>query len=316
MTDAPDPADRPGTGAEPAERSIPWRELLAETEVLVGDRRHARWICERATSTSPDEFRSLLDTPATERAVHHLDAMVARARAGEPIQYVLGAWPFRRLDLLVDRRVLIPRPETEDMAGYAVELLADLDTARTVLDLGTGSGAIGLALADELPQRGTVVWLTDVSEDALAVARANLAGLGRAAANVRLAAGSWYDAVPTDVRFDLVVANPPYVAADDPELDASVAEWEPSSALLSGADGLDDLRIVVAGAPERLATGGRLLVEHGRTQGAAVRNLFAEAGFVEVATLTDAAGHDRMTVGRRSDAVRSVAAPDEPRAVS
>lgn len=279
------------------ERTVSWRELLWETESLVGDRVHARWICETATASTPDEFRSMLTEPANARAVAHLDGMVARRRAGEPIQYVLGSWGFRRLDLAIDPRVLIPRPETELIVELALDRARTM-TPRRLADLGTGSGAIGLALADELPLHGTTVWLTDVSDDSLDVARANLAGLGRAAANVRIGAGWWFDALPGGEKFDVIVSNPPYVAVGSPDLDPDVAGWEPAGALLAGDDGLDALRTVVAGAPPRLAPGGSLLVEHGHDQAAAVRDLFAAAGFAAVVTSRDPAGHERVTAGR------------------
>ena len=282
-----------------AEGTVAWRALLAETTELVGDAAHARWICERAASASHDELVELLDRPATERAVAHLDAMVARARAGEPIQYVLGSWGFRRLDLAVDRRVLIPRPETELVAGLAIELASRAPAPREVADLGTGSGAIGLALADELPVEGTTVWLTDASADALDVARANLAGLGRAAVNVRIAHGSWCDALPADREFDVIVSNPPYVADGSVDLDAAVAEWEPAEALLAGPDGLDDLRAITAGALDRLRPGGWLVLEHGHDQREAVAALLADAGYDEISSRRDLAGHDRVALGRR-----------------
>ncbi len=137
---------------------------------------------------------------------------------------MLGRWSFRHIDLAVDRRVLIPRPETEVVAGAAIELAAAVDGPRMIADLGTGSGAIGLSAATELPVRDTTVWLTDVREDALAVARANLAGIGRAAVNVRIGIGSWFEALPNDQCFDVIVSNPPYVAVDSPELDESVSD--------------------------------------------------------------------------------------------
>ena len=132
--------------------------------------------------------------------VSHLDTMVARYRTGEPLQYALGEWSFRHITLSVDRRVLIPRPETELVADVAIRLAAQREPTRTVADLGTGSGAIGLSMAYELPRRGTEVWITDVSIDAIAVARTNLAGIGPAAANVRVAHGSWFEALPGGVR--------------------------------------------------------------------------------------------------------------------
>jgi release factor glutamine methyltransferase len=279
--------------------TVTWRELLAETESLIDDAQHARWICETATSSTPDEFRGMLDEPAGQRAVAHLDAMVARVRAGEPLQYVLGAWAFRRLDLAVDARVLIPRPETELVAEVAIEVARAVGPTRRVLDMGTGSGAIGLALADELPIDGTTVWISDVSADALAVAQANLAGLGRAARNVRVAEGSWFGALPEGERFDMIVSNPPYVAVGSADVGRSVTDWEPSAALFSGPDGLDDLRVIVAEAPAWLRAGGWLVVEHGHDQGAAVSELFWAAGFVDVETRQDFAGLDRIGLGRR-----------------
>ena len=196
---------------------------------MLGERPQARWLCETASGAFGEDFTEELDRPATERMVAHLDAMVARYRAGEPLQYVLGHWAFRHLDLMVDRRVLIPRPETELVAAVAIERARALSTPVVVADLGTGSGAIGLSMAAELRITGTTVWLTDASADALAVARANAAGVGRAAANVRLAQGSWFDALPDDLRgrLDVVVANPPYIAEDDPEVGSEVREWEP-----------------------------------------------------------------------------------------
>jgi release factor glutamine methyltransferase len=230
--------------------------------------------------------------------VQHLDSMVARHRAGEPLQYVLGRWAFRRLDLAVDRRVLIPRPETELVAEVAIELAARVPAPRLVADLGTGSGAIGLSMAVELPLDGTTVWLTDRSDEALAVAQANLAGIGRAARNVRIAAGSWFDGLPSDDRFDVIVSNPPYVAEGSPLLDESVLEWEPAGALFAGADGLDDIRAIVAGASDHLAASGWLVVEIGADQGEAVRGLLAEAGYRDVEIRPDLAGHDRIAIAR------------------
>lgn len=288
----------PNRAGDDEERPVRWRELLAQTVEVLGDRQHARWICETASSTTADEFLAALDEPATVRMVQHLDAMVLRARQGEPIQYVVGRWGFRRLDLAVDRRVLIPRPETELLAGLAIEKAAACAPERVVVDLGTGSGAIGLAMADELPIVGTTVWITDVDPDALDVARANLAGLGRAAANVRVAQGSWFEALPDDLVVDVVVSNPPYVADGSVELEPQVANWEPTGALLSGPDGLDDLRVVVHGAFDRLAPGGWLLVEHGHDQAPAVAGLMCARGYIDVRTEPDLAGHPRVTLAR------------------
>ena len=274
------------------------RELWDQTAQLLDDRPAARWLCEVATSADGEEFMATLDEPVTHRMVAHLDSMLERLRTGEPLQYVLGRWGFRQLDLAIDSRVLIPRPETELVAETAIALARAIGSPVTVADLGTGSGAIGLALADELPHSGTTVWITDVDADALDVARANLAGLGRAAVNVRVAQGSWFDALPGDPRFDLIVANPPYIADGSSLLDDSVREWEPHLALFGGFDGLDDIRHLVNGAPAYLVPGGWLVLEIGADQGALVRGLFDTAGYSEVEIRRDLAGHDRIALGR------------------
>jgi release factor glutamine methyltransferase len=240
----------------------------------------------------------VLDEPATERTVAHLDAMVARCRAGEPLAYVLGRWGFRRLDLAVDRRVLIPRPETEIVAGVAIELALGLERPITVADLGTGSGAIGLALADELSLTGVTVWLTDSDADALDVARANLAGIGRVAAHVHIASGSWFAALPAGTVLDLAASNPPYVADGSAELDPSVRDWEPNGALFAGPDGLDAIRAIVGDAPAWIRAGGWLVLEIGTEQGAQVAELLAAGGFGDVAIRPDLTGRDRVAVGR------------------
>jgi release factor glutamine methyltransferase len=267
----------------------------------VGDRAAARWLCEVATGLTADEFTGSLDEPVTERMVAHLDAMLVRYAAGEPIQYVLGRWGFRHLDLAIDRRVLIPRPETESVAGVAIELTkaaVDRQGRATVADLGTGSGAIGLSIAHETPLGAVTVWMTDLDPDALDVARANLAGLGRRGVGVRLAAGSWFGALPADERFDVIVSNPPYVAEGSPEVERSVTDWEPVGALFAGADGLDDVRLLVAGAPDRLVPGGWLVLEMGADQGTAVTALLERHGYADVEIRSDTAGLPRIAIGR------------------
>ena len=277
------------------------RDLWDQTAHALGDRAAARWLCEVATSLDADDLVEALDEPVTEVMVAHLDEMVARHRAGEPLQYVLGRWGFRGLDLAIDPRVLIPRPETELVAEAAIHLARARHESRgdvEVVDLGTGSGAIGLAVADELPLAGTHVTLTDASADALHVARANLAGIGRAAANVVVREGSWYAALPNVARFDVIVSNPPYVAEGSPLLEASVSEWEPPGALFGGADGLDHVRTIVGGAIDHLLPGGWLVLEIGADQGEVVGNLLTAAGFERVEVRQDLAGHDRVVTGR------------------
>jgi len=280
--------------------AVTWRTLLNETIEVLGERPQARWICETACGLDGDEFLAELDEPATERMVAQLDAMVARYRAGEPLAYVMGHWSFRTIELMVDRRVLIPRPETEVVAGRALELARSFADRRRVVDLGTGSGAIGLSLAAELPIMGTEVWLTDYSTDAVDVARANAIGLGRAAANVRVCHGSWFDALPVDVRgeIDVVVSNPPYIADGDPEVAESVLEYEPHTALFAGDDGLDDVRTIARDAREWLRSGGWLVMEIGYLQGDAVKALLEGFGYADVTIANDLTGRPRIAEAR------------------
>ncbi|MEW6168887.1 MAG: peptide chain release factor N(5)-glutamine methyltransferase [Pseudomonadota bacterium] len=218
-----------------------------------------------------------------------LDALVARRARGEPIAYITGEKGFWTLRLQVTPAVLVPRPETELLVEWALELLRECRAPR-IADLGTGSGAIALALAAERPDAR--VEATEASEDALAVARRNATDLGLE--RVQLHHGHWLE--PLEGSFDLLLSNPPYVAHDDPHLDA--LRHEPLSALTDGGDGLNALREIVATAPPYLRAGGWLLVEHGYDQGAAVRELFRHAGFAEVATRRDYAGQERATAGR------------------
>ena len=273
-----------------------WHELVARTTAQLADRQAARWLCEVASGA--DRIDDVLDEPVTNRMVAHLDTMLARYASGEPLAYVLGRWSFRHVDLFVDSRVLIPRPETEVVAGVAIDLARAAGRPVTVADLGTGSGAIGLAMADELPVDGVTVWMIDDDADALHVARANLAGIGRRGANVRIARGSWFDALPADVRLDVAVANPPYIADESTLVDDSVREWEPHHALFAGPDGLDSIRRLVDDAPDRLRPWGWLVLEIGADQGTAVHELLARRGYLEVEIRPDLAGRDRVAIGR------------------
>ena len=230
-----------------------WRVLVAEAAGRVGAD-DARRIVEEAAGVAPSGLHRLLDGPATALTHARFQAMVTRRAAGEPLQYVMGRWGFRGLDLAVDRRVLIPRPETEWVVEAALAHVP-ADRPSVVVDLGTGSGAIALAVADERWPHARVV-ATDASRDALAMARANLAGLGRRATGVELHHGDWWAAVPEDLRntIDVVVTNPPYVAAGDP-LPAEVGDWEPLGALVSGPTGLEAIETVIEGAPSWLRPG-------------------------------------------------------------
>lgn len=284
--------------------TVTWRSLWAETERDHG-RVHARWLCEEAAGVFGDEFVEVLDDAATERSVAHLDHMLQRLQTGEPLQYVLGHWSFRSIDVMIDRRVLIPRPETELVAEVAIERAKSFSPKSSqpirCADLGTGSGAIGLSMLAELPRGSAEVWLTDLSADALDVARANGAGLGMAGSGARYAHGVWFDALPAELRGTLavVVSNPPYIAEGDDRVDESVREWEPASALYAGVDGLDDIRRIARGAVHWLCGGGWLVLEIGAGQGPAVEQVLAEAGLVEIEVRPDLAGHDRIASARR-----------------
>lgn len=214
-----------------------------------------------------------------------------RWHAGEPVAYLLGRKEFYGLDLQVDPRVLIPRPDTETLVDWALDLIRRLPAPVHVIDLGTGSGAIALALASQgIP--GLHLTATDASASALAVARSNAHGLGL---GVRFCQGHWLDAVPGE-RFDMVVSNPPYIADGDHHLAA--LRHEPAAALSSGPDGLSDIRTIVGQAPAHLRDGGWLLFEHGHDQSATVRQMLIHAGFSAVSSHTDLAGIERCTGGQ------------------
>jgi release factor glutamine methyltransferase len=219
-------------------------------------------------------------------------ALCARRLDGEPVAYLTGRKEFYGLDLAVDARVLDPRPDTETLVDWALELMPLQGShACRVVDLGTGSGAIALALQSQRP--GADVWAVDASADALAVASANAA---RLVLDVQFAQGSWLEPLAGQAPFDLIVSNPPYIREDDPHLLA--LGHEPLSALASGTDGLADIRTIAAQAPGHLACGGWLLLEHGWDQADAVAALLRDAGFGEVQHRLDLAGIARCTGGQ------------------
>lgn len=289
-----------------------WREALDEALARLDSAGFpsgavdARRLVETATGTEGGDYLDVLDESPTNITMARFDAMLARRLDGEPLQYVLGSWGFRQLDLMVDRRVLIPRPETEVTAGVALaevdrvvaEIGADHHRRMPVADLGTGSGAIGLSLAVERPS--VEVWATDASPEALAVAGANLAGTGRPGLRVRLAEGSWFDALPDELQGQLgvIVSNPPYIAADE-ELPPEVAEWEPQSALRSGPTGLDALEVLIDGGPRWLVESGSLVLELAPHQASQMAERAEMSGYREVEVVPDLTGRDRILVARR-----------------
>jgi len=228
---------------------------------------------------------------APELALRFVDMLVRREQ-GEPVAYLLGQREFYGRCFRVSPAVLIPRPETELIVDRVLARVPR-DAAIRILDLGTGSGALAVSLALELP--AAQVTAVDLSPAALAVAAANAQRLG---ARVRCLESDWFAALQGEL-FDLIVSNPPYVAAGDPHLDEGDVRFEPPGALASGPAGLDDLARIAAEAPAHLASGGYLLMEHGYDQGAAVRALLQAQGFVEVASARDLAGIERIGFGRR-----------------
>ncbi|MGF6348813.1 peptide chain release factor N(5)-glutamine methyltransferase [Variovorax sp. W2I14] len=265
-------------------------QALAAAVALGVDRLDAQLLLLHALGRAPHDRAWLLahDTDAmSDAAWASLAAQLSRRLAGEPVAYLLGTKEFHGLDLQVDARVLVPRPDTETLVDWALQCLEGRDAPR-VLDLGTGSGAIALALQHARPD--AQVDAVDASADALAVAQANARRLGLP---VRFAQAHWLAGAADG--YTVIASNPPYIAADDPHLPA--LKHEPSSALVAGADGLDDIRQIVQNAPDHLAEGGWLLLEHGHDQAAAVRQLLETLGFAEVQSRDDLAGIQRCSGG-------------------
>lgn len=256
-------------------------ETRREAQILLG---HAlgvsrAWICahgdERPEAPAAGVFHDLM----------------RRRRSGAPIAYLVGKREFYGLDFRVTPDVLIPRADTEALVDAALQKL-DRDNEHEILDLGTGSGCVAITIAHELPRaRVTAV---DASPAALGVARDNAAAIG---ADVEFLHGSWFEPLAAK-RFDLIVSNPPYVAAGDPHLLRGDLRFEPATALIAGKDGLTDIRRIVAGAPAHLRPGGWLLFEHGYDQADVCRDLLHDAGFDDVVSLADIAGLARVAGGR------------------
>jgi release factor glutamine methyltransferase len=282
--------------------TISWREMLASTVGQLGNAQEARWLCEHASGMDSAEFSAEQDQLVTVACAKSLNSMVRDRLSGVPLQYVMQRWAFRHLDIMVDKRVLIPRPETEQVVQVALDIArkTSSDQALRVVDLGTGSGVIGLSMAFELGAEAAHVWLTDASVDALDVARANMVGIGRAATNVRVVHGSWWNALPQEIagQIDIAICNPPYIAQDDSEVAPDVHLYEPHSALYASDNGLSDLRTVIEGASTWLKKSGWLVLEIGYQQGAEVLAMMSSSGFVGAEIKQDLSGRDRIAVGQ------------------
>ena len=258
------------------------------------DRVDAEWLLAHSLQTPRSWlFAHSGDAVPAEAAVRFA-ALLARRQAGEPVAYLTGSQGFWTLDLAVSPSTLVPRPETELLVERALARIP-VNSASHVADLGTGSGAIALAIAKERPH--TAVIATDASAAALEVARGNAARNG--ITNVEFREGDWLAPLAGET-FDLIASNPPYIAEGDPHLDRGDLRFEPPTALSSGEDGLDAIRSIVRDAPARLAPGGWLLLEHGWDQGALVRALLEAAGFIDVETAHDLEGRDRISLGRKA----------------
>jgi release factor glutamine methyltransferase len=272
------------------------RQLIADGEAALSDSDSARLDAEILLATSIKQSRTWLytwpDHIPTLPEQHLYLELIRRRQTGEPVAYLCGRREFWGLSLKVDHNVLIPRPETELLVETVLARL-DKKLEATVADLGTGSGAIALALGSEKPAWKIVA--TDQSEGALEVARENARALN--VPNVVFRAGEWTQALDK-THFDVIVSNPPYIEEGDCHLVEGDVRFEPVSALVSGKDGLEDIRQIAGTCREFLQLGGWLMLEHGYNQGESVRQIMTVEGYTDIETLEDLAGHDRVTLGR------------------
>lgn len=270
------------------------RDAIARAASELGDRLEAEVLLVHVLGKARSWLIAHADDALDAADEATFDVLVARRRAGEPVAYLTGRRGFWSLELDVTPATLIPRPETELLVELALERMPQESTAR-VADLGTGSGAIALAIAHERPR--AQVMATDASADALDVARRNAERLR--ISNVEFGHGDWF--APLSGRtFDVIVSNPPYIETGDAHLGQGDLRFEPATALASGIDGLDDIRRIVGHAQAHLAPGGWLMMEHGWNQGDAVRALLERAGYRDVFTAQDLEQRDRVSGGRRT----------------
>ena len=283
-------------GEPPVDTAPTLDDLIQHSQL---PRAEARRLLASLTGQPLTWFMAHGDDPADPNTATRFQTLAERRRAGEPLAYLLGQQEFYGRPFAVSPAVLIPRADTETLVETALEQLLLLRQQRravplSLLELGTGSGIIAITLALEAPD--TEVHAVERSPEALAVAQQNANTLG--AHRIHWHAGSWWQALACPRRFDLIVSNPPYIAAHDHHLQQGDLRFEPPQALAAGPDGLDDLRIIIGGAPAHLNPGGWLLLEHGYDQEAPVQALLRDAGFANVFTRRDLAGQPRVSGGR------------------
>ncbi|NYU10681.1 protein-(glutamine-N5) methyltransferase, release factor-specific [Enterobacteriaceae bacterium CCUG 67584] len=254
-------------------------------------RRDAEILLEHVTGKARTWILAFGETALTADQQRELNALLARRKSGEPVAHLVGEREFWSLPLYVSAATLIPRPDTECLVEQALARLPA--TPARILDLGTGTGAIALALASERPD--CQVTAVDLMPDAVSLAQRNLERL--ALKNVTVQQSSWFTAL-ADQQFEMIVSNPPYIDECDPHLGEGDVRFEPRSALVAADHGLADLSHIIIQSRQHLVSAGWLLLEHGWTQGEAVRNLFLQAGFAQVETCRDYGGNERLTVGK------------------
>ena len=267
------------------------RVAIGELSESESPRRDAEILLEHVTGKARTFILAFGETALTADQHAQLSALLSRRKAGEPVAHLTGEREFWSLPLYVSAATLIPRPDTECLVEHALAHLPA--TACRILDLGTGTGAIALALASERPD--CQVTAVDVMPDAVALALRNVARLGFN--NVKIQQSSWFDAL-VGHQFDMIVSNPPYIDERDPHLSQGDVRFEPLTALVAAEEGLADIAHIVTVSRQYLTAGGWLLIEHGWTQAEAVRALFTQAGYERVETCQDYGGNDRLTLGK------------------
>jgi len=273
------------------------KQLIADGAEALADSDSARLDAELLLAVALNKPRTWLYTwpehiPSLPEQHKYLD-LLRRRQDGEPIAYLIHRREFYGLELKINHHVLIPRPETETLVECVLQAATGTAQMR-IADLGTGSGAVALALAHTMPQARVVA--TDISGEALTLARENAAALG--IDNISFVQGSWLEPL-ADMTFDIIASNPPYIDAQDPHLSEGDVRFEPVPALVSPENGLADIRQIAETGMPNLAKGGRLFFEHGYAQGEAVRAIFSAYGYGDISTVQDLSGQDRVTMGRK-----------------